>query len=224
MPFTSCPLPRRNIYRLKRFAFPTIRLSFREKTRFPVWFRPGGAVPPPRVLSFSTAKQSTGGRSDKGAACVPRSPCIRPDKSALGRGWGAWGEGEHLPRRRRGSPSPQTGRARQATQEPYGHRQQSYTSRAGGDQKAARRAVSVATKEATDIDSKARGSPSPQSNYPGPYLTTARGLLPEAGPMMPSCSSCSMMRAARLKPILKRRCTSEMEALPCSVTKACTAG
>ena len=32
-----------------------------------------------------------------------------PGKSALGKGWGAWGEGEPLPRRRRGSPSPQIG-------------------------------------------------------------------------------------------------------------------
>ncbi len=30
-----------------------------------------------------------------------------PEKSALGKGWGAWGEGEPLQRRRRGSPSPQ---------------------------------------------------------------------------------------------------------------------
>ena len=30
-----------------------------------------------------------------------------PDKSALGKGWGAWGEGKHLPRQRRGFPSPQ---------------------------------------------------------------------------------------------------------------------
>ena len=29
-------------------------------------------------------------------------------KSALGKGWGAWGEGKPLPRRRRGFPSPQT--------------------------------------------------------------------------------------------------------------------
>ena len=30
-----------------------------------------------------------------------------PGKSALGKGWGAWGEGKPLPRWRRGFPSPQ---------------------------------------------------------------------------------------------------------------------
>ena len=38
---------------------------------------------------------------------APRVPASSLDKSALGKGWGAWGEGEPLPRRRRGSPSPQ---------------------------------------------------------------------------------------------------------------------
>ena len=37
-----------------------------------------------------------------------QSPAASLDKSALGKGWGAWGEGEHRQRRRRGSPSPQT--------------------------------------------------------------------------------------------------------------------
>ena len=44
-------------------------------------------------------------------AGLPRVPDSSPGKSALGKGWGAWGEGEPLPRRRRPKGGPQ-GRAR----------------------------------------------------------------------------------------------------------------
>ena len=67
-----------------------------------------------------------------------------PDKSALGRGWGALGEGwrERLFSLRCEKAGP---------------------SRAGGDRKAARRAVSVTTQEVTGIGSNARDPPSPQT-------------------------------------------------------------
>ena len=166
---------RARVPRIAHFPFETLRVSnhatcrFAKNTFFPCGF---GRAALCRCLAFCLFQRQSilpgDGQTKEQPACrVRRTSALI--KARWGRDGGAWGEGEHLQRRR-------------------------------------------------------RGSPSPQSNYPGPYLTTARGLLPEAGPMMPSCSSCSMMRAARLKPMLKRRCTSEMEALPCSVTKACTAG
>ncbi|WP_300802000.1 hypothetical protein, partial [uncultured Desulfovibrio sp.] len=48
-----------SIFSLKRFTFQTIRLGVSRKKRgFSAHFRPGGAVPPPRVLPFSKAKRS----------------------------------------------------------------------------------------------------------------------------------------------------------------------
>ena len=48
-----------SIFSLKRIAFQTIRPGVSRKKRvFFAWFRPGGAVPPPRVLPFSKAKCS----------------------------------------------------------------------------------------------------------------------------------------------------------------------
>ena len=95
---TGCPLPHarpcRSIYRLKRFALPTIRPVVSPKTRFPVWYRPGGTVPPPRILPFSKAKCS---------------------KSALGKGWGAWGEGERPNGGRRPCPLGDAGALRAST-------------------------------------------------------------------------------------------------------------
>ena len=64
---------------LEHFRFETLCVSnhtacrFAEKAHFSAHFGPGGAVPPPRVSSFLKVK--------------------RLKKSALGEGWGVWGEG-----------------------------------------------------------------------------------------------------------------------------------
>ena len=59
-----------SISSLKRFASQTLRPAFRGKKRgFSAWFRPGGAVPPPRVLPFATAKRS----GKREPACKPGS-------------------------------------------------------------------------------------------------------------------------------------------------------
>ena len=51
-----CPHPW-SIFRLKRFAFQTMRSGVSRKKRgFSAWFGPGGAVPPPRILPFLKAK------------------------------------------------------------------------------------------------------------------------------------------------------------------------
>ena len=56
----SCTSPGdQSIFRLKRFAFQTIRpVVSRKKRGFSAHFGSGGAVPPPRILPFSKAKCS----------------------------------------------------------------------------------------------------------------------------------------------------------------------
>ena len=54
----------KTLYCLEQFQFEMLRLAnhtvcrFAEKARFSALFRPGGAVPPPRVSSFSKLKRS----------------------------------------------------------------------------------------------------------------------------------------------------------------------
>ena len=143
------------------------------------WRRDGPCV---ALLFPSSRRRGTG---EQGQARVSRLPCILPDKSALGRGWGVWGRRGTPPALAEGFPFPPAGprllgdtgalrastaerdrkaaagRARQATREPYGHRQQSATERRP-------QAVPVRRRRSlTGIDSRARGSPSPQMDrYP----------------------------------------------------------
>ena len=108
-----------SIFSLKCFAFQTIRpVVLRKKRGFSAHFGPGGAVPPPRVSPFSKLKRFRHsvrvlGRMGEFEGETTGTPFL----ALLRKGWALFAA----------SSDPTGGRrpCRQATQEPYGHRQQS---------------------------------------------------------------------------------------------------
>ena len=121
------------------FAFQIIRPVISWKKRgFPLTSGRAALTAASR-FTFSKAERSI--RHLSLVAKSPRIPDASPDKSALGKGWGAWGEGlrERLSFGKAGP------------------------SRAGSDRRRPQ-AVPVATKEATGIDSRDEGFPFPPNN------------------------------------------------------------
>ena len=96
---------------------------------------------------------------------APRVPAFSPGKSALGKGWGAWGKDDEnafsrSAAKRLGPPAPAATERRPAGPCPFEGALRAST--AERDRKAAHRAVPVRRRRSlTGIDSSARGSPSP---------------------------------------------------------------
>ena len=131
-----------------------------------------------------------------------RSPVAFLDKSALGKGWRAWG-----------------GRI---TRTPFlAPLRKGWASSAGGDRKAARRAVSVATKEATGIDSRARGSPSPQTIMDSVSRPCYSAVCPSFSRLTATASPCAPPPAMRASSAWRAWASSRVQSVKVLLPRTC---